>query len=203
MVLNFARRCREIDRQYEFNNNGELDNGVYHKFINNTEEQDDSGDENGNPDEEIDKDLLCIPMLMSSRLENTKGGKGSVENSFEDDPTKKLQERQVLALKLKEGSQLQKELHRNRKQLDNEVDPELVQTYEEYQTEYSNKLGKYLIKLTHSFYNSNNSNLTVFIDQEKIKKLVQCGYPLDYVKKSLEENEPNYCTAGYYLLGMD
>jgi tRNA U54 and U55 pseudouridine synthase Pus10 len=108
-----------------------------------------------------------------------------------------------MALKIKEGSQLQKEFHRNRKQLDNEVDPELVQTYEEYQTEYSNKLGKYLIKQTHSVYNSNNSNLIVFIDQEKIKKLVQCGYPLDYVKKSLEENEPNYCTAGYYLLGMD
>jgi hypothetical protein len=43
----------------------------------------------------------------------------------------------------------------------------------------------------------------VFIDKEKIKKLVQCGYPLNYVEKSLEENEPNYCTAGYYLLGMD
>ena len=85
MVLNFARRCREIDRQYEFNNNGELDNGVYHKFINNTEEQDDSGDENGNADDEIDKDLLCIPMLMSFRKEQTKGGRASVENSFEDD----------------------------------------------------------------------------------------------------------------------
>jgi hypothetical protein len=96
MVLNFARRCREIDRQYEFNNNGELDNGVYHKFINNTEEQDDSGDENGNPDEEIDKDLLCIPMLLSSRPEQTKGGKASLDNSFEEEGTtnlKKLQER--------------------------------------------------------------------------------------------------------------
>jgi hypothetical protein len=41
------------------------------------------------------------------------------------------------------------------------------------------------------------------IDQEKIRKLVQYGYPLEYVKKSLEENEPNYCTAGYYLMGMD
>jgi hypothetical protein len=55
-----------------------------------------------------------------------------------------------MALKIKEGSQLQKELHRNRRQLDNEIDQELVQTYEEFQTEYSNKLGKYLIKRTHS-----------------------------------------------------
>jgi len=65
MILNFARRCREIDRQYEFNNNGELDNGVYHKFINNTEEQDDSGDEGANGEDGIDNDLLCVPMLMS------------------------------------------------------------------------------------------------------------------------------------------
>ena len=109
-----------------------------------------------------------------------------------------------MALKIKEGSQLQKELHRNRRQLDNEIDQELVQTYEEFQTEYSNKLGKYLIKRTHSIYIIQITlTKTVLIDQEKIKKLVQCGYPLDYVKKSLEENEPNYCTAGYYLLGMD
>ena len=40
MVLKFARRCREIDRQYEFNNNGDLDNGVYHKFALNSEEKD-------------------------------------------------------------------------------------------------------------------------------------------------------------------
>jgi hypothetical protein len=32
-VLTFARRCREADRQYEFNNNGQLDNGVYHKQL--------------------------------------------------------------------------------------------------------------------------------------------------------------------------
>lgn len=30
-ALKFSNRCREIDRQYENNNNGQLDNGVYHK----------------------------------------------------------------------------------------------------------------------------------------------------------------------------
>lgn len=29
--IKFSRRCRETNRQYEFNNNGQLDNGVYHK----------------------------------------------------------------------------------------------------------------------------------------------------------------------------
>ena len=34
LVLRLSRLCREIDRQYEFNNNGQLDNGVYHKQVN-------------------------------------------------------------------------------------------------------------------------------------------------------------------------
>lgn len=32
-VIKFAAKIRDIDRQYEKNNNGELDNGVYNKFI--------------------------------------------------------------------------------------------------------------------------------------------------------------------------
>ena len=39
-ILRFSKKCREIDRQYEFNNNGQLDNGVYHKVVpNNSFEQ--------------------------------------------------------------------------------------------------------------------------------------------------------------------
>ena len=38
LVLRLSRLCREVDRQYEFNNNGQLDNGVYHKQINNSTE---------------------------------------------------------------------------------------------------------------------------------------------------------------------
>ncbi len=46
MVLNLARRCREIDRQYEFNNNGELDNGVYHKYVYNSKEDEEENGKN-------------------------------------------------------------------------------------------------------------------------------------------------------------
>ena len=38
LVIRFAKKCREIDRQYEFNNNGKLDNGVYHKFVYSTKD---------------------------------------------------------------------------------------------------------------------------------------------------------------------
>lgn len=30
-VIRFGPKVKEIDRQYELNNNGELDNGVYHQ----------------------------------------------------------------------------------------------------------------------------------------------------------------------------
>ena len=55
LVLRLSRLCREVDRQYEFNNNGQLDNGVYHKQINNTTE-DKKSEESGSADEEADKD---------------------------------------------------------------------------------------------------------------------------------------------------
>jgi serine/threonine protein kinase len=32
-VIRFAAKVRDVDRQYEKNNNGELDNGVYNKFV--------------------------------------------------------------------------------------------------------------------------------------------------------------------------
>lgn len=32
MVIKFAMRLREIDKNYELNNNCDLDNGVFNKF---------------------------------------------------------------------------------------------------------------------------------------------------------------------------
>lgn len=102
MVLNFARRCREIDRQYEFNNNGDLDNGVYHKYVYNSEEGDVDGDGEGNEEqneEAKNSDLLSIPMLLSTEKKPTKrGGRASVENSFENESSiQKMNERQAIA----------------------------------------------------------------------------------------------------------
>ena len=37
-VIRFAAKVKEFDRQYEMNNNAELDNGVYHN-----EEEEDGG----------------------------------------------------------------------------------------------------------------------------------------------------------------
>ena len=40
LMIKFAARCRDQDRQYEINNNAELDNGVYHKFVYSSENED-------------------------------------------------------------------------------------------------------------------------------------------------------------------
>lgn len=50
-----------------------------------------------------------------------------------------------------------------------------------------------------TFQDQNNRG----IDEENVNKLCSFGYPHDYVMYTLRENEPNYCTAGYYLLEMD
>ena len=50
-VFKFAARCRDQDRQYEINNNAELDNGVYHKFVYSTKE-DNENKKDGRDNEE-------------------------------------------------------------------------------------------------------------------------------------------------------
>lgn len=70
--IRFAARCRDQDRQYEINNNGELDNGVYHKFVYSSRD--------GNPDPSSSMDDMkkggSVNDLrpMSSRNLNKKSG---------------------------------------------------------------------------------------------------------------------------------
>ena len=47
------------------------------------------------------------------------------------------------------------------------------------------------------------TNREMEIDEFKVDKLQTYGYPKEYIYKSLQNNEPNYLTAGYYLLKMD
>ena len=89
-VLKFAARCRDQDRQYEINNNAELDNGVYHKFVYSTKDS-----KAGEAEKKRDGDEALLSRNESrANLEgNTKKQEGSVEGS-EDltkprDPAKK------------------------------------------------------------------------------------------------------------------
>ena len=41
------------------------------------------------------------------------------------------------------------------------------------------------------------------VDDDRVATLSNFGYPVDYVKYTILENEANYCVTGYYLLGTD
>ena len=69
-MFKFEIKCRELDRQYEQNNNGELDNGVYNKFVNNSIRNDDDGDK-------ANEELISNPSTF-------------LEQSSNDDYVKKL-----------------------------------------------------------------------------------------------------------------
>ena len=93
-VFKFAARCRDQDRQYEINNNAELDNGVYHKFVYSTKD-DGEKKKDGRDNEEAllsrnasrakldDKDKSLSSEDLTKARDNS-GGKGGkkVDNQF-------------------------------------------------------------------------------------------------------------------------
>jgi len=40
------------------------------------------------------------------------------------------------------------------------------------------------------------------LDKSRVDQLSSMGYPRAYIEQSVMHMEPNYCTAGYYLLAM-
>ena len=60
IILRLGRLCREIDRQYEFNNNGQLDNGVYHKQLSISAENVFSDKKENKKDDSEDEDLKFL-----------------------------------------------------------------------------------------------------------------------------------------------
>lgn len=78
-MIRFAARCRDQDRQYEINNNGELDNGVYHKFVYSSRD--------GQPEASSDAGSVNDLRPQSSRNLNNhspRGFKGGLERRVKD-----------------------------------------------------------------------------------------------------------------------
>ena len=38
-IIKFSKKCRDLNREYELNNNADLDNGVYNAFVNEQEQE--------------------------------------------------------------------------------------------------------------------------------------------------------------------
>ena len=145
-VLRLSRLCREIDRQYEFNNNGQLDNGVYHKQANNSMENPDL-DKKKDSDSD-DEDEARFQIIQCSK---------SMGQEFLTEDTKD----------------------------------------KDFTLQNMNEAERKLIESTFG------TNKEMDIDEVKVDLIAQYGYPRPYIFQSLQNNEPNYCTAGYYLLQMD
>jgi len=177
LVLRLSRLCREIDRQYEFNNNGQLDNGVYHKQINNTQENKSDGE--GEKDDKKKRDK-------------------KKDNSDDEDDESRFQ---VIQCTKSQGLEFLTEDYKDLK--DMKVG-ELKKHNDKSRDAFINNLiagmqeeERKLIEATFG------TNKDMEIAADKVDKLVQFGYPEQYVYESLQENLPNYVTAGYYLLQMD
>ena len=86
-VIKFAARCRDQNRQYEINNNADLDNGVYHKFVYSSK---DAGSDKNRTNEE--------PMLSrnSSKANLPQESRGKQVSTFQ-------RERESLKAELKRG----------------------------------------------------------------------------------------------------
>jgi len=52
-IIKFAPRVKDINRQYEMNNNCELDNGVYNKFLKQSQDGGEANDDDGNQDNSL------------------------------------------------------------------------------------------------------------------------------------------------------
>ena len=143
-VLRFAARCRDQDRQYEINNNGEVDNGVCQRFVYS------SRDGNPDPSSSVDdgKDR------MHSSRNDTERGNGSLKGEIER--------------RVREGKR---------------VETEITEDY----GEESDSLDAI--------------DQNQVLDPLRVQTLVNFGYPEEYVKYCLLENEANYCLSGYFLLG--
>ena len=85
-VIKFAARCRDQNRQYEINNNADLDNGVYHKFVY-------SSKDNATNEQRADESALLSRNSSRAQLPESRGNQKS---TFQ-------REREALKAEMKKG----------------------------------------------------------------------------------------------------
>lgn len=154
-MVRFAARCRDQDRQYEINNNGELDNGVYHKFVYSSRD--------GGPD-------------PSSSLD----GKGGSVNDLRPQSSRNAN---------KPSGDLKKEIAKRVRE------GKLVES--EATDDYGHEDSKESLKAAADILMNGG------LDEKRVGTLVKFGYPEEYCRHCIMENESCYCMATYLLLGED
>ena len=142
LVLRLSRLCREIDRQYEFNNNGQLDNGVYHKQLNKMDgSQEEEKKDKSDSDDEDESRFQVIQCSKSN-------GQEFLTEDYRDPNTKEMKKENKDAF-------------------------------------MSNLLGSMTEAERKLIESTFGTNKEMEIDQAKVNKLVQFGYPKGYILQSL------------------
>lgn len=183
LVIKFAAKWRDVDRQYEMNNCWELDNGVYNKFVYNSPNE----EESKNQDKDESRSESSVVMSEKEKKKVDKKPKGadaflnqSLDSSFKESTMKSMEDEQDLLKSQKCQGSDDDNLKRMKMLLEVEKPKDELEQM-----------------------NSVSSNYNFVVDDKIVEATWQFGYPRDYVIKWLENNEANYCTAAYYLLGMD
>ncbi len=180
--LKFAAKVKEIDRQYEANNNAELDNGVYHQ---------DSEEEK--KEEEKKKEAE----------KNKKSKYNSIETSFDKENKGNNDDDGELQKEIEEGQKLknQSEWQKLEKMV---IDKQKIEDEEEDKNHKSNE--KHNVQASNNKQPSTSSlmmmgsAMTLVIDDNIIAEIEKSGFPRHYIVLSLNNDELNYATAFYQLL---
>jgi serine/threonine protein kinase len=69
-IIKFEAKVRDVDRQYEINNNGEIDNGVYNKLMYGTSESQNMSMENSDSPSQSDNNSSVLMNSLYSEREN-------------------------------------------------------------------------------------------------------------------------------------
>ncbi len=101
-IIRFAPKVKDLDRQYEQNNNADLDNGVYNQFINDQEKEEEALNQKQKEDKK-DKD------------EDNKSIKSLGENSSQDSLKRSFRETELSSDDEKAEKQMEEE---HQKQID-------------------------------------------------------------------------------------
>lgn len=188
-VLRFAAKCRENDRRYEMENCWELDNGVYNKFIYNSPDEDSKGEEN-DFSESSGTNRSNLNKKKKKKSTKPKGADAflndSLDSSFKESTLKSMEEDQ----KRKQSHQFFTEEDEDEGEDHMRRMKELLQV-DKYDEKELNRMD------------TDTSHYNFILDEKIVDATCQFGYPREYVIKSLKNNEANYCTAAYYLLGTD
>ena len=175
--IKFAPRVREIDKQYEVNNNAELDNGVQHDFGKEEEEKKKKEEEaKKKEDSEENKDKPSELQMLDDLIKREESQQASyseqnADNLYGEVSNKKNNEKGSL----------------NQNLLKNEI----------------NEASLSGLAPQNSINSILQARDSTIIDYSQLERVSEFGFPKEAIKTSIINNELNSATTSYFLIQMN